>query len=898
MTAAGAKLGSDFIISYAGDLAMMGVLDTKDDWKSLLQANLTGILVGMSGDIKDAARVGKGAVKTKPQTDMPEVKPETAKPFKTDETKQMADTPEVKPAEALPRKELSDAEFEALKPQIETKLKDRNIDVELTKENIQLADIILSNEKLYNNKGVMQYIGDIIKNTNTPESAQAKKDIIDIYCSNDKLYNNKNVMKNIREIISNTNPENLPLAKQIFQKEGLKPEKAGEILRSVLLKDGINRGNTDTQKVKQYTNLLQDKKLSPFVVEHLNNEMDMNTAAFLAKTQKKLNAENIPQEPKPQLDEQLQNSYDFFTSHGMNEKEATAAVKAISQDGVPDIALQSLALELMQKGIPANKIGEVIKNPKITGEFNQKIVYDFVSVQNSGLNPLLEKNLAVLNNISGADTALKFNSGVKKQIKAMLEKLTPEQRQALAERGFDINAINGKLDTKIVRTSDNVPNKAKVLSGLRTKQSITGFEKVVVGKYNPDEKIRQNEADTKKWAQEKYESIINGDYKSRTYGQANEPREKGLKEWADFMETEPELKDNPFAKVILAEFITKDLLPENADIPPQLDKKLVKEILSSADKNTNFSKQYSDRLREKTMQNSMAEKVEVNGVKCTWYTVPQTDKLSSDYKANVYKVKAFSDGTNWCIRTFNAEPHVEQGAMHFFVDENGLTQVCIRETSPGSVYEIQKRQQNATVPIAHTDVIDDYMKRNGLTAQYDCKSKIETAKQAKPQFDKLKAEFSELVKNEDYKAILEKIGIKVKVNYAGTLTLSHYNPEIKDFTLSDLGIKENDPLANVVKIEGDAKFKNSNATAAPRLREVDGKLDFEDSSLSDGRALETVNGRQINWKVPELPLNTHAKRMVLKSGNEFYLRPAFERQIENIAGQIRESALAKKKMIL
>ncbi|MEG2429069.1 MAG: hypothetical protein RSA99_01670, partial [Oscillospiraceae bacterium] len=36
--AAGAKISTDFLISYAGDMAMMGVLDTKDDWRSLLQA--------------------------------------------------------------------------------------------------------------------------------------------------------------------------------------------------------------------------------------------------------------------------------------------------------------------------------------------------------------------------------------------------------------------------------------------------------------------------------------------------------------------------------------------------------------------------------------------------------------------------------------------------------------------------------------------------------------------------------------------------------------------------------------------------------------------------------------------------------------------------------------------
>ncbi len=57
MGAAGAKLGTDFTISYLGDLAMMGVLNSKDDWKSLLKANLTGVLVGMSGDLKNAVKI-------------------------------------------------------------------------------------------------------------------------------------------------------------------------------------------------------------------------------------------------------------------------------------------------------------------------------------------------------------------------------------------------------------------------------------------------------------------------------------------------------------------------------------------------------------------------------------------------------------------------------------------------------------------------------------------------------------------------------------------------------------------------------------------------------------------------------------------------------------------------
>lgn len=58
MQAAGVKLSADFMISYAGDLAMMGILDTNDDWKSLLQSNLIGIMTSMGGDLKNVADMG------------------------------------------------------------------------------------------------------------------------------------------------------------------------------------------------------------------------------------------------------------------------------------------------------------------------------------------------------------------------------------------------------------------------------------------------------------------------------------------------------------------------------------------------------------------------------------------------------------------------------------------------------------------------------------------------------------------------------------------------------------------------------------------------------------------------------------------------------------------------
>ena len=70
MTAAGAKMSTDFMISYAGDLAMMGILDTNDDWESLLKANLTGVLLGLSGDVKGITTPNAGKIKLSDRSDV------------------------------------------------------------------------------------------------------------------------------------------------------------------------------------------------------------------------------------------------------------------------------------------------------------------------------------------------------------------------------------------------------------------------------------------------------------------------------------------------------------------------------------------------------------------------------------------------------------------------------------------------------------------------------------------------------------------------------------------------------------------------------------------------------------------------------------------------------------
>ena len=616
----------------------------------------------------------------------------------------------------------------------------------------------------------------------------------------EKLCADKDFPKDqIANIIRVRNKDNQAFIETLCANKNVPKDKICEILKATVINDpndaGGNNGKTDAKKVDRYTRLFQNPNTAKWAGDMLKQGFDIETISKLAPTKQSFFTESVKSTETTQkvveekavspIDVVKQETIQEFENLGLDTKQANAVFKSIAKNGVVDTSLKTKAIELINKGVAKNKIGDILNSAQITGEFNSKIVDDFVLLQNLGLNPLLEKNLAVLNNISGADCAVKFNSKVRNQIKAMINNLPDAVKISLKEQRIEIDSILKKLDSQVVRTSNNVPTRAKVESGFRSKAKITGFERIVVDKYEPNEQVWRNEDATKKWAEEKYLAFKNREYVS-TRNTAEDPqlgekvtqkRKEMLEEWYNFMETDENLKNNPFVKVILCDFITKELEPERSTTPPALNKDVVKQILGDAANSSNFSfsNAYAKKMKELSAKNSQGQQVEVNGRNGTWYTVPKTDSSSSDFKANAAKIRAFSDGTNWCIRTWNAEPYVQRGAMHFFVDENGLTQICIREQGePGSVYEIQKRQQDQTAPVAYLDVIQSYMKEHELKPQSYCQGELDKAIAQKPEYDKLKSELDVLNNKKDYKGILEKMGITVTI-----LPRQHSSPQCR-----------------------------------------------------------------------------------------------------------------------
>ena len=688
-----------------------------------------------------------------------------------------------------------------------------------------------------------------------------------------KLYADKSFPReDLADIASVAKKGNQNFIETLYSNKNVPKNKIANIAKATIIEDandaGGNNGKIDPKKEEKYTRLFQNEKVAGWAADMLEQGFDIETISKLAPTKQSFYTEkevktettqNIEQKKDlSPLEQQKQDTIQEFQTLGLDAKQANAVYKSISKNGIVDPDLKTHATELINKGVPKNKIGDILNAAQITGEFNPKIINDFILLQNKGLNPLLEKNLAVLNNISGADCAVKFNSKVRNQMKAMINNMPDFMKADLTEKGIQIDSILNKLNSQIVRTAANVPQKVKVETGLRSKAKITGFEKIVVDKYEPTEEVWRNEEATKKWAEEKYQDFKNREYVS-TRNTAEDPelgkkvtekRKEILDEWYKFMESDENIQKDPFIKVLLCDYITKELEPERSTTPPVLNKEVVKQILGDASNSSNFSfnNAYTKKMKELSAKNSQGQKVEINGRKGTWYTVPKTDSSSPDFKSNAAKIRAFSDGTNWCIRTWNAEPYVQRGAMHFFVDENGLTQICIREDGgAGSIYEIQKRQQNATIPVAYLDVIDSYIKEHDLKPQTTCADRIAKAQEQKPEFDKLKAELTDMNNKKDYKGILKKMGIDVKTLPDGTFQISHYSSYIKEIALADFGINENELLANVSIIKGNADFKDSNVTSLPNLRKVGGLLDFKYANISNIKNLKSINGKEINW---------------------------------------------------
>ncbi len=88
--------------------------------------------------------------------------------------------------------------------------------------------------------------------------------------------------------------------------------------------------------------------------------------------------------------------------------------------------------------------------------------------------------------------------------------------------------------------------------------------------------------------------------------------------------------------------------------------------------------------------------------------------------------------------------------------------------------------------------------------------------------------------------IFNYFGIKTKRTKDDKLILSHYGQPSTGYTFKDLGVDEEELFKDVVAIQGDANFRDSNLTELKNLRIIKGGVIFSKSKITDLGDLEII----------------------------------------------------------
>ena len=699
------------------------------------------------------------------------------------------------------------------------KSKDEEILSSLLNEDAEIYKKIIdgrnfSRDHLFDLFRQSQYSGgkEILANI-AEQNQYSAENIIDIlkYTSEKTSYVTKQVLEKRNITVNekvyvlysiNNNYSQISLIKEILNNDDINIKCLPEILTSIKTLNNHNirdnEKNIDPRKIERYIALLQNPKTSHWVAEMLNSGWDIETISKLNQTKLKYYANTEEKDPDRK----------FFTDLGFNGEETDNIIEAITNNGIINNEMKQAAIGLLRSGIPKHRIGGVLKFAMTTGEYNSKITADAMVISNLGVNSFLERFLPIANNLSLENLSKTLSPDIRKLLMVMINQLPASKKPALKAEGFDLDGIMTNLQAL---DSGNEYN----LSVFNSNLAKSEFKKYITDKYKPSDEILQSDSAANNWAELKVDDIKNN-YSTKP-NSFDTKRSSILKTWFDFMETDSEIKNNTFAKLVLSEYITRDLNNKHA-MPPEFSKSLAASILNSVINN-----------KEKYPRTEMI----LNKRKMSWHTFGQSDnsKESSD------KLKQLSESTGWNTK--------QTGNIHILVDEGNKAQVYIREEN-GIITEIQKRNKDGSVPVAYIDFINEFISQKGLSGYEE---KINSANNDKPAFEDTKTELQTLAENKNYKAILEKMGIEVKTMPDGTWEISHYTSFMNNLTLNEYGINETELLSNVSRITGDADLRDSNATSLHNLKNVGGNILFGNNEFNDLNSLEEINKKKIPWEL-------------------------------------------------
>lgn len=359
--------------------------------------------------------------------------------------------------------------------------------------------------------------------------------------------------------------------------------------------------------------------------------------------------------------------------------------------------------------------------------------------------------------------------------------------------------------------------------GSLKKTQFEGIDFAVVEKFKaPIEKFNTNE-DLQNWCDKKIkDEILNKDFGGRS-DESKIQRKAMLKEWTDYVLNENTAYNKAIALLILNS-ITKNLKQDNDKIPPILNKGVLSECVSDIEKDIKLDKKYSfdfGKLYETKLRNFYMEEMNTGETDTKWVVIPSKKHDEKNFEANVEKLKTLSH-KNWCTKTFKAEPYLSEGDFHVYL-ENEQPKLGVRFVE-NKIQETQGELNNGRIPNDYYDVFESHIKEENLKLNEKAKEEFEYSKDRNAKIEKSKEKLKPVLATNDAAKIYKELGFKVKVDNEGYITLSHYAPTFiynnDRFEFSELGINEQQLFEKVKRIDGKADFEYSTITDLKNLEYI------------------------------------------------------------------------------
>jgi len=432
---------------------------------------------------------------------------------------------------------------------------------------------------------------------------------------------------------------------------------------------------------------------------------------------------------------------------------------------------------------------------------------------------------------------------------------------------FKINGTNNEANTQTRLFGVSCPNLAPLKQdtvsfkgAVLKKSDFKGVDLAVIEKFKPNIQQFKKKEDLQTFAENKIRSVMLNSFQHRhdepalkdinsddlkDFGGRQEEtkiqRKAMLKEWFDYVIKENDAYSNTQRLVILSA-ITKDLKPNNDNIPEVLNKGVLAQTITELEEKlkTNpkekfdFNKMYQNNLRTSFMKDSSTGETMTG-----WIIIPSKENDPENFEKNVEKLKTLSHNS-WCTKSFNAKPYLSAGDFHVYL-ENGQPKLGVRFIGD-AVQEIQGEENNGKIPLKYLEVFKNHQTQSQLSLSNSAKKQLERAEVVKVEVERIKQKLGSVIELntiDDAIKIFDYLGITSKQKN-GKLVISHYAHCSDQYNMEDIGINENKLLDYVSEIKDYAQFASCSANKLTSIKSIGGYADFRHSNITDLGNLETI----------------------------------------------------------